>query len=94
MANGSFNSGGAGCQVPQGTISHPWLPGEILSDNGTAFTSAELKKFKDNNLIRHIHSAPFKPATNAQAERIVQSTKNFLRRAGQNPSNDNDHTTF
>nr|XP_044248554.1 uncharacterized protein LOC123002452 [Drosophila takahashii] len=47
------------------------LPDELVSDNGTAFTSEEFKLFTENNLIRHIKSAPFHPATNGQAERMV-----------------------
>ncbi|XP_054737893.1 uncharacterized protein K02A2.6-like [Anastrepha obliqua] len=57
------------------------LPDELVSDNGTAFTSEEFKNFMKNNLIRHIRSAPFHPSTNGQAERMVQSTKNYLKKA-------------
>ncbi|XP_017480740.1 PREDICTED: uncharacterized protein K02A2.6-like [Rhagoletis zephyria] len=56
------------------------LPDKIVSDNGTAFTSEEFKKCMESNLTRHIRSAPFHPATNEQAERMVQSTKNYLKK--------------
>ncbi|XP_015266723.1 PREDICTED: uncharacterized protein K02A2.6-like [Gekko japonicus] len=51
------------------------LPNTIVSDNGTAFTSAEYLR---RNLIRHIRSAPFHPATNSQAERMVRTAKEAL----------------
>ncbi|KAH8355762.1 hypothetical protein KR084_002799 [Drosophila pseudotakahashii] len=56
------------------------IPDELVSDNGTAFTSDEFRKFMSKNIIRHIRSAPFYPATNGQAERMVQSTKGFLKK--------------
>ncbi|XP_043063528.1 uncharacterized protein K02A2.6-like [Drosophila ficusphila] len=56
------------------------IPDEIVSDNGTAFTSEEFKLFTKNNRIRHIRSAPFHPATNGQAERMVQTTKSYLKK--------------
>ncbi|XP_060093621.1 uncharacterized protein K02A2.6-like, partial [Heteronotia binoei] len=44
------------------------IPDTIVSDNGTAFTSADFQAFLHRYLIRHIRSAPFHPATNGQAE--------------------------
>ncbi|XP_053230834.1 uncharacterized protein K02A2.6-like [Podarcis raffonei] len=55
------------------------LPDILVSNNGTTFTSAEFKEFVTNDGI-HIHSAPFHPATNSQAERMVHTTKDALRR--------------
>ncbi|XP_017462912.1 PREDICTED: uncharacterized protein K02A2.6-like, partial [Rhagoletis zephyria] len=46
------------------------LPDSIVSDNGTAFTSELFKSFMNDNLIRHIRSAPFHPSSNGQAERM------------------------
>ncbi|XP_060094825.1 uncharacterized protein K02A2.6-like, partial [Heteronotia binoei] len=43
------------------------LPETIVTDNGTAFTSAVFQDFLARNLIRQIRSAPFHPATNGQA---------------------------
>ncbi|XP_060126817.1 uncharacterized protein K02A2.6-like [Zootoca vivipara] len=59
------------------------LPDTLVSDNGTAFTSEEFQTFTAQNAIRHIRSAPFHPATNGQAERMVRTTKDSLRRMTQ-----------
>lgn len=56
------------------------IPDSIVSDNATVFTSDEFKKFMDNNLIRHIRVAPFHPSSNGQAERMVQTKKDFLKK--------------
>ncbi|XP_043063564.1 uncharacterized protein K02A2.6-like [Drosophila ficusphila] len=56
------------------------IPDEIVSDIGTAFTSEEFKLFTKNNRTRHIRSAPFHPATNGQAERMVQTMKSYLKK--------------
>ncbi|XP_060113007.1 uncharacterized protein K02A2.6-like, partial [Heteronotia binoei] len=58
------------------------LPETIVTDNGTAFTSAVFQDFLARNLIRHIRSAPFHPATNGQAERMVRTAKEALNRLG------------
>ncbi|KAL2086779.1 hypothetical protein ACEWY4_017838 [Coilia grayii] len=59
------------------------IPDVIVSDNGTAFTSAEFKRFMQRNGIRHTTSAPYHPSTNGQAERMVQTTKESLERITQ-----------
>ncbi|XP_060092387.1 uncharacterized protein K02A2.6-like, partial [Heteronotia binoei] len=56
------------------------IPDTIVSDNGAAFTSADFQAFLQRYLIRHIRSAPFHPATNGQAERMVRTTKEALGR--------------
>jgi len=56
------------------------LPDQIVSDNGTGFSSALFKEFTVKNGIKHVFSAPFYPATNGQAERSVQSVKLAMRR--------------
>lgn len=50
----------------------------IVSDNAAQFTSAEFKDFIDGNLIHHVMSAPFHPATNSPAEHIVKMTREVL----------------
>ena len=52
----------------------------IVSDNGSSFTSSEFQNFCKKNGIKHYTSAPYKPASNGQAERAVQIIKNGLSR--------------
>lgn len=54
------------------------LPQVLVTDNGTAFTSAEFGKFMDKNGIRHVETPPYHPASNGQIERYVQEVKKSL----------------
>lgn len=54
------------------------VPRKVVSDNGTSLVSAETEQFFKNNGIRHVTSAPYHPATNGQAERMVYETKQAL----------------
>ena len=54
-------------------------PEQIVSENGTSFTSREFGEFCSQHGIRYIGSAPYNPATNEQAERFVQVFKRALR---------------
>ena len=56
------------------------LPEEIVSDNGPQFTSDQFADFLRQNGIRHTKSAPYHPATNGAAERMVQVLKKSLKR--------------
>ncbi|XP_064479259.1 uncharacterized protein K02A2.6-like [Ornithodoros turicata] len=56
------------------------LPQLVVSDNGTAFASSEMKPFFSRNGIRHVTSAPYHPSTNGQAERMVQEFKRALKK--------------
>jgi hypothetical protein len=56
------------------------LPLVIVSDNGSAFISEEFKAFLKSNGVRLIHSAPYHPASNGQAERAVRVFKNSLKK--------------
>ena len=58
------------------------LPDLVVSDNGTAFTSAEFRSFLSANGIRQVTSAPYHPASNGLAERYVQTFKNAIRKSG------------
>ncbi|KRZ27238.1 Uncharacterized protein T4C_3993 [Trichinella pseudospiralis] len=53
---------------------------EALSDNATAFTSKEFQNFMLSNAIRHITITPYHPASNGQAEQMVQTIKKALQR--------------
>lgn len=54
------------------------LPEEIVSDNGPQFSSHEFAEFMKRNLIKHIKTPPYHPASNGAAERVVQTTKKAL----------------
>ncbi len=55
------------------------LPEVLVSDNGPQFTSEEFQKCLKANGVKHARSAPFHPATNGLAERMVQTVKRALR---------------
>ena len=55
------------------------LPEIIVSDNGPQFTAKEFQQFCSDNGILHRTSAPYKPSTNGQAERVVQLLKSAIR---------------
>lgn len=52
----------------------------LVSDNGTAFVSEEMKRYLRANKIRQITTAPYHPATNGLAERMVQTVKDKIRK--------------
>ena len=56
------------------------LPDTIVSDNDSCFVSQEFKLFLSENGICQLTSAPYHPATNGLAERMVQMVKNGLKR--------------
>jgi hypothetical protein len=57
------------------------LPEECVSDNGPQFTSEEFKNFLQQNGIAQKLSAPYCPATNGLAERMVRTFKQSMRAA-------------
>ena len=61
------------------------LPTQIVTDNGTQFTSQEFEEFLKLNGIQHYRSAPYHPATNGEAERYVQTFKQAMRAAKGDP---------
>ena len=54
------------------------LPQKLVTDNGSALTSATFKVFVDQNGIKHFCSALYRPSTNRLVERAVQTFKQSL----------------
>ena len=54
------------------------LPEELVSDNGPQFIASEFEVFMRSNGVKHTKCAPYHPASNGQAERVVQILKTVL----------------
>ena len=55
------------------------LPAKLVTDNGPQFVSTEFATYCNMNGIRHIRSVPYRPQTNGEAERFVQTCKQAMR---------------
>ncbi|XP_042150746.1 uncharacterized protein K02A2.6-like [Ixodes scapularis] len=73
-------SSAAVCQRLRVLFATHGVPDTIVSDNGTAFVSQEFEEFLQRNQIRQVKVAPYHPSSNGQVERMVQETKQVLRR--------------
>ena len=60
-------------------------PHTIVTDNATTFMSDEFKEWCHQRGIIHLTGAPYHPATNGQAERLVQTFKQSLRKSSLPP---------
>ena len=55
------------------------LPEKVVSDNGPQFIAEEFTTFLKENGVKHIHCAPYHPASNGAVERFVQTLKNSMK---------------
>ena len=63
-------------------FSHYGLPDQLVSDNGPQFVSNEFSQFMRLNDIKHSLVAPYHPRSNGQAERFVQTFKQYFKAEG------------
>ena len=56
------------------------LPEKLVSDNGPQFVSSDFADFCKSNTIKHVQVAPYHPASNVLAERMVQIFKQAVGR--------------
>ena len=66
-------------------IGHFGYPHTIVSDNATTFTSGKFQEWCAAHNIVHLTGAPYYPATNGAAERLVQSMKQSIRKSDKPP---------
>lgn len=66
-------------------FAHFGYPHSIVTDNATTFVSSEFKEWCKERGIMHLTGAPYHPATNGAAERMVQSFKRALRKSTLSP---------
>lgn len=57
------------------------IPDKVVSDNGPQFASTEFKAFAESWEFEHVTSSPGHAQSNGQAERMVQTIKNLLKKS-------------
>ena len=58
------------------------IPQQLVSDNGSQFTSEEFCKYMKANGIKHTLVSPYHPRSNGQVERFVQMFQQFFKAEG------------
>jgi hypothetical protein len=66
-------------------FAHFGYPHTLVTDNATTFTSEEFQEWCKAKGITHLTGAPYHPATNGAAERLVQTFKNAIKKSSQPP---------
>nr|KAG5691630.1 hypothetical protein BaRGS_023801 [Batillaria attramentaria] len=66
-------------------FAHFGYPHTLVSDNATTFVSEEFQSLCKERGITHLTGAPYHPATNGAAERLVQTFKQALRKSSLPP---------
>ena len=72
-------------ELLEGEFAHFGNPHTIVTDNATTFLSAEFQQWCRQRSITHLTGAPYHPATNGAAERLVQTSKQALRKSSLPP---------
>ena len=65
----------------KGQFSRHGIPETLISDNGPQFSSAEFSEFASSYNFEHTTSSPTYAQSNGLVERMVQTTKNILKKA-------------
>lgn len=66
-------------------FAHFGYPHTIVTDNATSFLSEEFQLWCQERGITHLTGAPYHPATNGAAERLVQTFKQSMRKSSLPP---------
>ena len=69
------------CHLLEKDFVHFGYPHTLVTDKVPTFTSEEFQEFLRERGILHMRGAPYHPATNGQAERLVQTFKQSLRKS-------------
>jgi len=69
----------------QEDFAHFGFPHTVVTDCAAIFKSEEFQEFYKENGIVHLIGAPYHPATNSAAERLIQTFKHALKKSTKAP---------
>ena len=81
----SSTSARATMDILEEDFAHFGYPHAIVTDNASAFHSSEFQAWCKERGIVHLSGAPYHPATNGAAERMVQTFKKAMRKSAESP---------